>query len=444
MAGFRLDWPTRAALRQACCLTNLCRFFALLLVAWQPFPGEYRIPLVASALLGLLVSFRGELSAIAEPAKRLGLLLLCLVIPGLLSIPTSLAPSKSWGEIASVLLAGLAGISVLYGLRDKASHRWLQRWLACVIAIWIGDGLIQAIWGTDLLGVPLRNGMVTGPFTPLILLGIITVIVTPLALWEPIRTRKAWGIPLLLGIVVIVILTGQRNNLLLLGVAIAPLFWMWSRKTGLILLASAIALSMIAYQFSPALQSRINTTQSFISSALNADPSPEAETKSESAERFKQRFDALNQVTSDRWFIFDTAARMIKDRPLTGVGINAFRPAYKTYAQTTDEQFRDNPPHAHNTYLEITAETGFIGLAGLLIAIGLGYRWFRNATQERQELAAPYASSLIVMLFPFSTHHVLLAAFYFSIFLLVIGGFLSALFSPLAIVQGDDNTVTQS
>ena len=93
-----------ADLGRALSLTNLCRLFALLLVAWQPFPGEYRVPLVGSALLGLALTWRGEWRAVAEPAKRLGLLLLCLLIPGLLSIPTSLAPSKSWGEIASVCL----------------------------------------------------------------------------------------------------------------------------------------------------------------------------------------------------------------------------------------------------------------------------------------------------------------------------------------------------
>jgi len=143
----------RAALRQACTLPNLCRLFALLLVAWQPFAGEYRVPLVGSALLGLVLSFRGEIQTIAEPAKRLGLLLLCLVIPGMLSIPTSLAPSKSWAEIASVALVALAGLSVLYGLKHRTDHQWLQTGLIVVIAAWTGDGLLQAFTGADVFGI---------------------------------------------------------------------------------------------------------------------------------------------------------------------------------------------------------------------------------------------------------------------------------------------------
>ncbi|PSJ03541.1 hypothetical protein C7K55_12550 [Cyanobium usitatum str. Tous] len=46
------SFVTFGNLGRALTLTNLCRLFALLMVAWQPFPGEYRVPLVGSALLG--------------------------------------------------------------------------------------------------------------------------------------------------------------------------------------------------------------------------------------------------------------------------------------------------------------------------------------------------------------------------------------------------------
>jgi len=81
---------------------------------------------------------------IAEPAKRLVLLLLCLLIPGLLSIPTSLAPNKSWDIISIVALVALAGLSVLYGLKHRTDLQWLQACLIMVIATWTSDGLLQA------------------------------------------------------------------------------------------------------------------------------------------------------------------------------------------------------------------------------------------------------------------------------------------------------------
>ena len=403
------------------------------MVAWQPFPGEYRVPLVGSALLGLALTWRGEWRVVAEPAKRLALLLLCLLIPGLLSIPTSLAPSKSWGEIASVVLVGLAGLSVLYGLRRQQDHRWLQSGLVIVIAAWIGDGLLQALTGADVFGItPKAEGMINGPFTTNGIFGIIVSALTPLVLWEPLKQRQRWAIALLSGIVVTVILSGQRNNLLLLAVGLIALSSLWSRRTRLIGAAALVAIVIAVYPFAPTLQQRSNWMMSSgneMASSLQGLRDDPGDTKSS-----KRLFDSLNRFTSDRAFLVDAGLKMIHDRPLTGVGINAFRPAYPLYAQLTPHGHRDTPTHAHNIYLELTAETGLIGLSGLLLAIGLGWRWFALACQERQRMAAPYAATLLAMLFPLTTHTVLLAAFYFSLLIMILGGFLAALFSPEAVI----------
>jgi O-antigen ligase len=413
-------------------LTNLCRLFALLMVAWQPFPGEYRVPLVGSALLGFSLTCRGEWRAVAEPAKRLGLLLLCLLIPGLLSIPTSLAPGKSWGEIASVVLVGLAGLSVLYGLRRQQDHRWLQTGLVIVVAAWIGDGLLQALTGADVFGItPKAEGMINGPFTTNGIFGIIVAALTPLVLWEPLKQRQRWAIALLSGIVVTVILSGQRNNLLLLALGLIALSSLWSMRTRLIGAAALVAIVVAVYPFAPTLQQRSNwmiSSGSEMAASLQGLGDNPGDTNSS-----KRLFDSLNRFTSDRAFLIDAGLKMIHDRPLTGVGINAFRPAYPLYAQLTPHGHRNKPTHAHNIYLELTAETGLIGLGGLLFAIGLSWRWFALACHERQIMAAPYAATLLVMLFPLTTHTVLFAAFYFTLIIMTLGGFLAALFSPEAV-----------
>jgi len=421
-----------AKLRQACTLANICRLFALLMVAWQPFPGEHRVPLVGSALLGLVIWREGALAEVEAPAKRLGVLLLCLVIPGLLSVPTSLAPAKSWSEIASVALVGLAGICALYGLRSREDHQWLQQGLVIVIAAWIGDGLLQAFTGADIFGyVPKAGGMINGPFETNGIFGIIVAMLTPLVLWEPLKKRDRWALALLAGLVVTVILTGQRNNLLLLALGLATLSTLWSRRIRLVGVTAFIAAVIITYQFAPTLQQRMgwmSTSGSEIIGSLqrlNENP--------EDSKASRKLFDALNLFTSDRAFLIDAGLKMIHDRPITGVGLNAWRPAYPLYAQLTPHGHRSGPVHAHNTYLEITAETGLIGLAGLIVAIGLGWRWFLVASAERQALAAPYGATLFVMLFPLTTHTVLLAAFYFTIFLMVLCGYLSALFAPAVV-----------
>ncbi|WP_127432040.1 MULTISPECIES: hypothetical protein [Cyanobium] len=46
------------------------------------------------------------------------------------------------------------------------------------------------------------------------------------------------------------------------------------------------------------------------------------------AKSSKRLFNSLNRFTSDRAFLVDAGLKMIQGRSLTGVDINAFRPAY--------------------------------------------------------------------------------------------------------------------
>lgn len=332
-----------STLRQACTLPNICRLFALLLVAWQPLPGEHRVPLVGSALLGLAICKGADLPEIGAPAKRLGVLLLCLVVPGLLSIPTSLAPGKSWSEIASVAMVGLAGICVLYGMQRQEDHQWLQKGLVVVIAAWISDGLFQALTGADLFGItPKAEGMINGPFTTNGIFGIVVAMLTPLVLWEPLKQRHRWAIALLAGLVVTVILSGQRNNLLLLALGLIALSSLWSRRTRLLGVASVIAAIVITYQFAPTLQQRVGWMSASGTEIVTA--LQQLQDNPQDSKASKKLFDAINLFTSDRAFLVDAGLKMIYDRPITGVGINAFRPAYPLYAQLTPHGHREIQP----------------------------------------------------------------------------------------------------
>jgi O-antigen ligase len=411
-----------ADLGRALSLTNLCRLFALLLVAWQPFPGEYRVPLVGSALLGLALTWRGEWRAVAEPAKRLGLLLLCLLIPGLLSIPTSLAPSKSWGEIASVVLVGLAGLSVLYGLRRQQDHRWLQTGLVIVIAAWIGDGLLQAVTGADVFGIVPPDGFITGPFRPNAIFGIILSILLPLVFWGPLKKREWWAPFLLCGTLVVIFLTGQRNNLLLAAIGLACISNLWSKRTRLVAASLFAATLIVTYPLSPALQKRGAAMIDTFSQ-----PPPPSKALESNPNASDTLLGKLNSLSSDRGYLLEAGIKMIQAQPISGIGLGAYKSSYPEF--TTERPARKNI-HAHNIYLGITAETGLLGLSAFLFAIAATSRWFLKSSPERQSSAIPYAYTLVVMLFPLATHTSLYRAFHFSIFLMVLCGFLSALYSP--------------
>ncbi len=71
----------------------------------------------------------------------------------------------------------------------------------------------------------------------------------------------------------------------------------------------------------------------------------------------------LSDVASrDRLTMWRTALAMIQDKPLGGLGYNTFMANYNRYIADPAAW----PAYAHNCYLQITAETGLIGLAAFM------------------------------------------------------------------------------
>ncbi|MBI4322953.1 MAG: O-antigen ligase family protein [Candidatus Omnitrophica bacterium] len=88
--------------------------------------------------------------------------------------------------------------------------------------------------------------------------------------------------------------------------------------------------------------------------------------------------------TRDRWFMWQSAWHMIQDRPWLGQGLNTFMANYLSYWVGGERQ----PRYAHNCFLQVTAETGVIGLVtfvGFLAA--MVWSWWR--VLRRFEFEAP-------------------------------------------------------
>ena len=76
----------------------------------------------------------------------------------------------------------------------------------------------------------------------------------------------------------------------------------------------------------------------------------------------------LSDIASkDRLVMWNTAWRMILDRPLFGHGLNTFMANYLAYVAGPT----NGPAYAHNCFLQIAAETGIVGL--------LTFLWFLSA-----------------------------------------------------------------
>lgn len=87
---------------------------------------------------------------------------------------------------------------------------------------------------------------------------------------------------------------------------------------------------------------------------------------------YVQRIYSITNTTTDhsnadRIWAWKSAVLMIKDYPVTGVGLGQFRDKYKNYKYKEETQ---DLSHTHNNFIHITTESGVVGLIGFLNFVG--------------------------------------------------------------------------
>ena len=91
-----------------------------------------------------------------------------------------------------------------------------------------------------------------------------------------------------------------------------------------------------------------------------------------SSPQYVKRIQSITNITTnvsnrDRILVWKSAEKMIRDHPVTGVGIERFQKHYKKYKY---KQERQNLGHSHNNFIHTTVESGITGLAGLIYFLG--------------------------------------------------------------------------
>ena len=94
-----------------------------------------------------------------------------------------------------------------------------------------------------------------------------------------------------------------------------------------------------------------------------------------------KNFDA-EQSVSERFLMWQSAFDMIKDNPILGVGFGNFEQKYQREYILPEARERWQG-HAHNTYLQLWAETGLIGLSIYCAMFGyiLWWSWRRRSSK---------------------------------------------------------------
>jgi len=407
------------------------RILALLLVFWSPFVGGPRLFSVLLAVMAGWLVYRERAALFARPAmKRWSMIFLLLWIPVLLSVPDSYKLSHSLKIAASLPLYFLAGAALIHSLRRDLDRSWLATGIGLTLALWLVDGLVQYFLGRDLIGVPLMpDGRVVGAFGDNLHLSLLLAVLAPVGLWLLLPKGALWVIGAYLAGAFVALMSGSRMSLAMLLLVAAGVYWRatWRYKLPSLIVAAVAAAGLLALAANqPLVQERLERTRAI------GDWS----------------FTGIDTALSGRLTIWETAGRMLVDRPITGVGAGAFAAAYDRYTTRPDDPFRAGGGfdggvyHAHQMYVSIAAETGLIGLMSVLTALFLGVKWYFAAPPERRRQAWPFAFGLLVAVFPVNSQPVIYTHWWFPVLLLLLCASLAAL-DP-ADDSGDSETTRKS
>jgi O-antigen ligase len=383
-----------------------------MVMAWAPFFGGPRLFSFLLALVGIGLLWKQRDTIWQQPAvRRLASIFLLLGIPMLISLPGSYDVKGTLVVTCLLVLFFPMGVTLVRVFRNTQLRERLTLWIAILVCFWAVDGLIQFIFGKDLLGIPTQHGKrVVGIFRDNVHIGVYLATLMPLLALTLMKRSRLLAAAMIILAATVVVLTGTRTTWVVLSVAgIMMLFtYPFRHRTMAIGTSAGIICIAVAVTFSPIVQMKIDQTTAGLDWS----------------------YTSIDKLLSHRLKIWDTATRMANARPLNGVGVQAFREAYEQFERepgTFRKQTGFPVNHAHQAYFSVWAESGYPGLLGLLVIWGLLLRWYFNNPREQRRQALPYAIGLVAAMFPLNSQPVLYSGWWFPVLLLLTALMLAAL-----------------
>lgn len=393
------DWPSWLAVS----------FFALL-----PFGRLAEIPLSAFALC---LPFLARSAENRERIRRVSIfvvpIFLCFWLPMVISSFDSYLPQKSWTSSIAALrfLAAVLSMAVLF---RADSARWrVIRWTSYLLVFWAVDGFVQLIFGVDVFGIAMNPDRLNAMFVQKYqFFGPTLAMLSPLLLEHARRHWPAWAwvgaFTVTLGAVLI---AGMRAGWLVMGLVLVVYMWLMLKRENRELRKASLSIPVFvftaiigAYLVSPLFQARIEQSLTVTQGSV----------------------EAIAKASNLRMPIFNTSLSMFNAHPVNGVGVRAFPKAYMEYAEEDDVHIRNSggksgATHAHNLILEVMADTGSIGLIGLIAGFVLVLRFWRKLTPAKRNEAFPFALALALVLFPLNSHFALYGTYMSSLIWVLFG-----------------------
>ena len=333
----------------------------------------FLVLLVLSILLRWVI-FLEPPRAWLVPALLLGI----YGLAGFASIVYSPVPDRVWGGITDFIKDAVIAVVVVILLQSKLSFRRVL-WTLIIAGIFMGSlsvfqyftktydneyggfavtGLHQIIGEND-------EYRVGGPLEDPNFFAQIMVVLIPISLERFFHVKRTrWRLLALTGAVLsllCVLLSYSRGGFLALVVTMTVYFYFYPpKRTQLPLLI--VAMLVLIPLAPPRYFDRISTLTEFIR--------PKTTLRS-------------NELSFQGRLSENLAAwEMIKSKPLFGVGLRSYNYLFPTYSKSLGLALVATEREAHNLYLEITAETGIIGLATFALLIFVSIRTLLAARRK--------------------------------------------------------------
>ncbi len=362
-----------------------------------PAGRTVELPTVIMAIAAGVLWYRGRLSPWGRRYRPFSLVFMLFWIPMAASLTDAVTPEEAARVTGLYLRFYFAGLFIIWAIDSRERLELLLHLTALLLLFWIADALIQFTIGYDLFGYA-RTERINGPFGRHLKLGIVLAILAPFIFsWLLERCHGILAAAGMLVTVFVILAAGSRASWVALAIILSAyaLVFLRSHRDRALPLATAvivltIGMSFLSYHYSETIAARIDQTLLLFSGDT----------------------EKIDHALSRRLPIWGYAVAMIRDHPVNGVGTRDFRNAYPHYATAGDyySSHGITPAHPHQYVLEIIAETGIIGLAGLLLLCLLLVRQWRHASKEQKTLAFPVAVAMLATWFPINTH----LAFYSS------------------------------
>jgi len=359
-----------------------------------PFGSLLFAPLALMSLFGLYYIYQDKIYSVFwnnDHYRSLIFIFSLIWLPMLFSLIDAANFKHSFKTVISVLPFIFVGFFMLIFLDTGKTRNKLSLALLVITSCWCFDALLQLIFGVNILGNPyLRPTRLTGIFHPKFTIGIVIAIFLPVIL-EELRNRARGYLNLTTGSVIasihiaVIILSGSRNALIMMVIGIVGWFYYIISTTKVLSWKKIIIVSVITISIATGLSLIQPSRQDTLLNIFDSD------------------IKMLDKISSSRFSLWDAAAHISVNHWINGVGPRGFRYVYKDYSPDAgiyNKNFPKASTHPHFVLLEITAETGLIGLICIIVMIIYIFRLLSGHSALSKLSAYPWFLGAFIAIIP--------------------------------------------